>query len=149
MTRNFVKTYFVPSIACSLAARKSNGFDLSLLLQAREQSKYCMILMAAQNHPQIKVTLLLISMPTFVQHSLAESKILPKRQNLTSQLPKLGPNVSRTPLWQQSFRQCLPVSWTILRGKYCRHPIVVMGVVDKFGLDHVDSRITIHVKNEL
>ena len=27
-------------------------------------------------------------------------------------------------------RQCLPFSWTTLRGKYCRHPIAVMGVVD-------------------
>ena len=28
------------------------------------------------------------------------------------------------------FRQCLPLSWTILRDKHCQHPIAVMGVVD-------------------
>ena len=42
-------------------------------------------------------------------------------------------NVSTTPLWQWGFRQCLPFSWTTLRGKHCRHPIAVMGVVDTFG----------------
>ena len=30
------------------------------------------------------------------------------------------------------FWQCLPFSWTTLRGKHCRHPIAVMGVVDTF-----------------
>merc|ERR1712051_961726 len=30
------------------------------------------------------------------------------------------------------FWQCLPFSWTRLRGKYCRHPIAVTGVVDMF-----------------
>ncbi len=44
------------------------------------------------------------------------------------------PNVSTTPLRQWGFRQCLPFSWTTLRGKHCRHPIAVMGVVDTFGL---------------
>ena len=28
------------------------------------------------------------------------------------------------------FQQCLPFSWTTLRGKHCWHPIAVMGVVD-------------------
>ena len=42
-------------------------------------------------------------------------------------------NVSTTPLQQWGFRQCLPFSWTTLRGKHCRHPIAVMGVVDTFG----------------
>ena len=41
--------------------------------------------------------------------------------------------VSTTQLRQWGFRQCLPFSWTTLRGKHCRHPIVVMGVVDTFG----------------
>ena len=27
----------------------------------------------------------------------------------------------------------LPFSWTALRGKHCRHPIAVMGVVDHLG----------------
>ena len=31
------------------------------------------------------------------------------------------------------FWQCLPFSWTTLRGKHCRHPIAVLGVVDTFG----------------
>ena len=39
-------------------------------------------------------------------------------------------NVSTTPFQQWGFRQCLPVSWTPLRDKLCRHPIAVMGVVD-------------------
>ena len=30
------------------------------------------------------------------------------------------------------FRQCLPFKRTTLRGKHCRHPIAVMGVVDTF-----------------
>ena len=47
----------------------------------------------------------------------------------------LGSNVSTTPLRQWGFRQCLPFSWTTLRGKHCRHPIAVMGVVDTFELD--------------
>ena len=41
-----------------------------------------------------------------------------------------SPNVSTTPLRQWGFRQCLSFSWTSLRGKHCRHPIAVMGVVD-------------------
>ena len=44
-----------------------------------------------------------------------------------------SPNISTTPLRQWGFRQCLPFSWTTLRGKLCRHPIAVMGVVDSFG----------------
>ena len=31
------------------------------------------------------------------------------------------------------FGNVLPFSWTTLRGKHCRHPIAVMGVVDTFG----------------
>ena len=45
----------------------------------------------------------------------------------------LCPNVSTTPLRQWGFRQCLPFSWTTLRGKHCWHSIAVMGVVDTFG----------------
>ena len=45
-------------------------------------------------------------------------------QHSTGQLcTKSGPNVSTIPL-----RQCLPFSWTTLRGKHCQHPIAVMGV---------------------
>ena len=43
------------------------------------------------------------------------------------------PNVSTTPLRQWGFWQCLPFSCSTLRGKHCRHPIAVMGVVDKLG----------------
>jgi hypothetical protein len=39
-----------------------------------------------------------------------------------------NPNISMSPL-----RQCLPFSWTTLRGKPCQHLIAVMGVVDIFG----------------
>ena len=49
------------------------------------------------------------------------------------------PNVSTTPLRQWGFRQCLPFSWTKLRGKHCRHPIAIMGVVDTFGQSNVTS----------
>jgi hypothetical protein len=45
-------------------------------------------------------------------------------------------NVSTTPLRQWGFLQCLPFSWTTLRGKHCRHPIAVMGVVDTFRHNH-------------
>ena len=47
---------------------------------------------------------------------------------------RLCPNISTTPLRQWGFRQCLPFSWTTLRGKHGWHPIAVMGVVDTFGL---------------
>ena len=47
-----------------------------------------------------------------------------------------SPNVSTTPLRQWGFRQCLPFSWTTLRGKRCWHPIAVMGVVDTFEQSH-------------
>ena len=43
----------------------------------------------------------------------------------------LGPNISTTPL-----RQCLPFSWTTLRGKHCRHPIAIMRVVNMLKLGH-------------
>ena len=43
-------------------------------------------------------------------------------------------NVFTTPLRQWGFWQCLPFSWTTLRGKHCQHPITVMGVVDTFEL---------------
>ena len=43
-----------------------------------------------------------------------------------------GSNVSTTPLRQCGFRQCLPFSWTTPRGKHCRFPIAVMGVVVTF-----------------
>jgi hypothetical protein len=43
-----------------------------------------------------------------------------------------GLNVSITPLRQWGFGQCLPFSWTTLRGNHCRHQIAVMGVVDMF-----------------
>ena len=42
-------------------------------------------------------------------------------------------NVSTTPLQQWGFWQCLPCSWTTLKGKQCRQPIDVMGVLDMFG----------------
>ena len=56
-----------------------------------------------------------------------------------------SPNVSTTPLRQLGFRQCLPFSWTTLRGKHCRHPIAVMGVVDTFGPGLVLNKRDTHV----
>ena len=55
------------------------------------------------------------------------------------------PNVSTTPLRQWDFWQCLPFSWTTLRGKHCRQPITVMGAVDRFGpcLVHKKFRFTL------
>ena len=44
-----------------------------------------------------------------------------------------GLNKSTSLLRQWGFWQWLPFSWTTLRGKHCRHPIAVMGVVDTFG----------------
>ena len=43
-----------------------------------------------------------------------------------------NPNVSTTLIRQWGFWQCLPFSWTTLRGKHCRHPIAIMRVVDRF-----------------
>ena len=59
----------------------------------------------------------------------------------------LCPNVSTT-IWQWVFREPLPFRWTTLRGKHCRHPIVIMWVVDTFGLCHeidlvLNSRILV------
>ena len=56
-------------------------------------------------------------------------KIILKDETLKSP----GPNVSTTPLRQWGLRQCLPFSWTTIRGKHCRHPIAVMVVVETFG----------------
>ena len=36
------------------------------------------------------------------------------------------------PHYEWGFRQCLPFSWTTLRGKHCWHPIAVMGVVCRY-----------------
>ena len=49
------------------------------------------------------------------------------------------PNISTTPLRQWGFQQCLHFSSTTLRGKHCRHPIAVKGVVDTFGLALLES----------
>jgi hypothetical protein len=46
--------------------------------------------------------------------------------------------VSTTPLRQWGFQQCLPFSWTTLRGKHCWHPIAVMEVVDTLGHSGAD-----------
>ena len=43
-----------------------------------------------------------------------------------------SPNASTTQLRQRGCQQCLPFSWTTLRGKHCGHPIVVMAVVNTF-----------------
>jgi hypothetical protein len=50
-----------------------------------------------------------------------------------------GPIGSTSSLRQWCFRQCLLFSWTTLRGKHCRHPIAVMGVVDTFELNLTDE----------
>ena len=47
-------------------------------------------------------------------------------------VPSTCLNVSTTPLQQWGFRQCLPFSWTKLKGKHCRHRIAVLGVVHTF-----------------
>ena len=50
---------------------------------------------------------------------------------------KAMPERIYNPIMAMGFQQCLPFSWTTLRGKHCRHPIAVpiavMGVVDTFG----------------
>ena len=56
---------------------------------------------------------------------------LPK-ECLENAWESLGLNVFTTPLLQWGFRQCLPFSWTTLRGKHCKHPIAVKRVVDTF-----------------
>ena len=39
------------------------------------------------------------------------------------------------------FSQCLPFSWTEIRGKHCRHPINVMGVVDTFEHGFISQKV--------
>ena len=51
-------------------------------------------------------------------------------------------NVSTTPLRQWGFQQRLLFSWTTLRGKHCRHPIAIMGVVDTFGPYNIHQKET-------
>ena len=52
----------------------------------------------------------------------------------SNQKSGVSPNVSTTPLCQWGFGQCLPFSWTQLRGKHFQHPITVVEVVDTFRL---------------
>ena len=40
-----------------------------------------------------------------------------------------------------AFWQCLPFSWTEIRGKHCRHPINVMGVVDTFEHGFISQKV--------
>ena len=49
---------------------------------------------------------------------------------------QVSPNVSTTPITAMGCRQCLSLSVVQLKGKHCRHPIAVMGVVNTFGLNH-------------
>ena len=57
------------------------------------------------------------------------------------------PNVSTTPLQQRGFWQCLPFSWTTLRGEHCWHPIAVMGVVDTFEHSHEQKHMLLFMKS--
>ena len=50
-----------------------------------------------------------------------------------SMVSKTRPERIYNPIMAMGFWHCLPFSWTTLRGKHCRHPIAVMGVVDMFG----------------
>jgi hypothetical protein len=67
------------------------------------------------------------------QNDRLNFSFLKDEQTYGKKIARNGPNVSTTPLRQWGFRQCLPLSWTTLRDKHCRHPIAVMGVVDTFG----------------
>ena len=71
-----------------------------------------------------------------ISYEINESKLLLSNFfiNYTSWLmPERIYNLHTTTLRQWGFRQCLPLSWTTLRSKHCRHPIAVMGVVDTLG----------------
>ena len=46
---------------------------------------------------------------------------------------RIVPERIYNPITAMGFLECLPVSWTTLRDKHCRHPIFIMGVVDTFG----------------
>ena len=41
-----------------------------------------------------------------------------------------------------AFWQCLPFSWTTIRGKHCWHPIAIMGVVDTFKQCFISEKVT-------
>ena len=69
--------------------------------------------------------------------ALAKTKADIMKNSSYSYLPRwftLDLNISTTPLRQWGFPQCIPFSWTTLRGEHCWHPIAVMGVVYTFGL---------------
>ena len=74
-----------------------------------------------------------ISVISYPLRSLTKANQKDIKKRSVSTLKGDTHNVSTTPLWQGGFRQCLPFSWTTLRGKHCQHPIAVMGVVDTFG----------------
>ena len=69
---------------------------------------------------------------------LPEQKKVYSRQSMEFLMEVMLDNHARTYLQPHYgngvFGNCLPFSWTTLRGKHCRHPIAVMGVVDMFGL---------------
>ena len=57
--------------------------------------------------------------------------VFPKKgpgQLIVCRIGDLCLNVSTTPLQQWGFGQCLPFSWTTLRGKHCWHPIAIIRV---------------------
>ena len=80
--------------------------------------------------------------PNIVQYTLSKKSQLESKDGQLGQLFPVGyyklslpgkAQTSTAPLRQWGFRQCLLFSWTTPRGKHCRHPIAIMGVVDTFG----------------
>ena len=70
-----------------------------------------------------------ISRPVWYLALRYYSKLLPSNSTTIFARTYLQPHYGNV-----VFRQCLPFSWTALRGKYGQHPIAVMGVVATFGL---------------
>jgi hypothetical protein len=66
-------------------------------------------------------------------HQLQLMYIEPKNDHLE----EIGARPERiyNPITAMGFSAMFPFSWTTLRGKHCRHPIAVMGVVDTFRVE--------------
>ena len=59
-----------------------------------------------------------ISVISYPLRSLTKANQKDIKKRSVSTLKGDTHNVSTTPLWQGGFRQCLPFSWTTLRGKH-------------------------------
>ena len=102
---------------------------LILFLPSQKVATYYVLYIVISFYPAGELGLLATRLPmdgpSAQKYVWLESSLFKKRSR--------GPNIFTTPLRQWGFRQCLPFSWTTLKGKHCWHLITIIGVVDTFG----------------